>query len=141
VGNSRLGRVKIPSCLACDRPLIDKVRLDSAAGMGRGRGGRCFTIIDTIVHNCTPYTSYTLTYCIRLYNHTPIVHGVLSSSSMSQLPTANRGPLSQVGITIIDTFIQTNYTNDAYTYDTYLSQASFGYGAPAEAGKALGVSQ
>ena len=26
VGNSRLGRVKIPSCLACDRPLIDKVR-------------------------------------------------------------------------------------------------------------------
>ena len=26
VGNSRLGRVKIPSCIACDRPLIDKVR-------------------------------------------------------------------------------------------------------------------
>jgi len=29
VGNSRLGRVKIPSCIACDRPLLDKVRLDS----------------------------------------------------------------------------------------------------------------
>lgn len=25
VGNSRLGRIKIPSCVACDRPLIDKV--------------------------------------------------------------------------------------------------------------------
>jgi len=25
VGNSRLGRVKIPSCIACDRPLLDKV--------------------------------------------------------------------------------------------------------------------
>jgi hypothetical protein len=32
VGNSRLGRVKIPSCIACDRPLIDKVRLDTLAG-------------------------------------------------------------------------------------------------------------
>jgi hypothetical protein len=29
VGNSRLGRVKIPSCIACDRPLIEKVRLDT----------------------------------------------------------------------------------------------------------------
>lgn len=25
VGNSRLGRIKIPSCIACDRPLLDKV--------------------------------------------------------------------------------------------------------------------
>jgi hypothetical protein len=24
-----------------------------------------------------------------------------------------------IGITIIDTIIQTNYTNDAYIYDTY----------------------
>jgi hypothetical protein len=27
-GNSRLGRVKIPSCIACDRPLVEKIRLD-----------------------------------------------------------------------------------------------------------------
>lgn len=38
VGNSRLGRVKIPSCVACDRPLIDKVRLDSVASRGGTRG-------------------------------------------------------------------------------------------------------
>ena len=25
LGNSRLGRIKIPSCIACDRPLLDKV--------------------------------------------------------------------------------------------------------------------
>ena len=27
LGNSRLGRIKIPSCIACDRPLLDKVRV------------------------------------------------------------------------------------------------------------------
>ena len=26
VGNSRFGRMKIPTCIACDRPLVDKVR-------------------------------------------------------------------------------------------------------------------
>jgi hypothetical protein len=35
VGNSRLGRVKIPTCIACDRPLLQKVQLDSiTAGSG-----------------------------------------------------------------------------------------------------------
>jgi hypothetical protein len=29
VGNSRLGRLKIPTCIACDRPLIEKVRVNS----------------------------------------------------------------------------------------------------------------
>lgn len=28
VSNSRFGRVKVPSCIACDRPLVDKVRQD-----------------------------------------------------------------------------------------------------------------
>ncbi|KAJ1403565.1 hypothetical protein B484DRAFT_405064 [Ochromonadaceae sp. CCMP2298] len=77
VGNSRLGRVKIPSCLACDRPLIDKVRLDSAAGRGL-RGG-----------------------------------GPLTSSSMSALPPPGRALAAP-------------------------SQASYGYGAPADAGPAGG---
>ena len=27
-GHSRIGRVKIPSCIACDRPLVEKVRRD-----------------------------------------------------------------------------------------------------------------
>lgn len=27
-GNSRMGRVSLPSCIACDRPLIEKVRRD-----------------------------------------------------------------------------------------------------------------
>lgn len=27
-GNSRLGRVKIPTCIACDRPLLEKTKLD-----------------------------------------------------------------------------------------------------------------
>ena len=27
-GNTRIGRVKIPSCIACDRPLLEKVRHD-----------------------------------------------------------------------------------------------------------------
>eukprot|EP01034_Spumella_vulgaris_P027942 gene27942-34728_t len=36
VGNSRLGRVKIPSCIACDRPLIEKVRLDTVVGKEHG---------------------------------------------------------------------------------------------------------
>ncbi len=34
VGNSRLGRVKIPTCIACDRPLLQKVQLESVAGSG-----------------------------------------------------------------------------------------------------------
>jgi hypothetical protein len=29
VGNSRFGRIKIPTCIACDRPLLEKVRHDS----------------------------------------------------------------------------------------------------------------
>merc|ERR1712000_174232 len=28
-GQSRLGRIKIPTCIACDRPLLNKVRSDS----------------------------------------------------------------------------------------------------------------
>jgi hypothetical protein len=28
VGNSRFGRIKLPTCIACDRPLVDKVRQD-----------------------------------------------------------------------------------------------------------------
>jgi len=45
VGNSRLGRVKIPSCIACDRPLLERVRLDtftapqSAGGSQQQLGG------------------------------------------------------------------------------------------------------
>lgn len=40
VGNSRLGRIKIPTCIACDRPLIDKVSLETAASHGNAPGGR-----------------------------------------------------------------------------------------------------
>jgi len=40
VGNSRLGRIKIPTCIACDRPLIDKVSLETAAGHSSAAGGR-----------------------------------------------------------------------------------------------------
>ena len=29
VGNSRFGRIKIPTCIACDRPLLEKVRQES----------------------------------------------------------------------------------------------------------------
>jgi hypothetical protein len=31
IGNSRFGRVKIPSCIACDRPLLNKVRQENAS--------------------------------------------------------------------------------------------------------------
>ena len=27
-GHTRIGRIKIPTCIACDRPLVDKVRRD-----------------------------------------------------------------------------------------------------------------
>ena len=33
VGNSRLGRTKIPSCIACDRPMMDKVRAQPAGSI------------------------------------------------------------------------------------------------------------
>lgn len=33
VGNSRLGRTKIPSCIACDRPMLDKVRQGQSSTM------------------------------------------------------------------------------------------------------------
>jgi len=39
LGNSRLGRIKIPSCIACDRPLLDKVRLDTTSALGGVNGG------------------------------------------------------------------------------------------------------
>jgi hypothetical protein len=50
VGNSKLGKVKVPSCIACDRPLLERVREDSLArstektnisyfGGGNSRGG------------------------------------------------------------------------------------------------------
>lgn len=50
VGNSKLGKVKVPSCIACDRPLLERVREDSVEkttektnisyfGGGRGQSG------------------------------------------------------------------------------------------------------
>lgn len=46
VGNSRLGRVKIPTCIACDRPLLEKTKLDSVVqsppGGRSGIGGGPF---------------------------------------------------------------------------------------------------
>ena len=36
VSNSRFGRVKIPSCIACDRPLVDKVRQDKVKPVDNG---------------------------------------------------------------------------------------------------------
>jgi hypothetical protein len=32
-GNSRLGRVKVPTCIACDRPLLEKVSAQLSVGM------------------------------------------------------------------------------------------------------------
>lgn len=38
-GNSRLGRTKIPTCIACDRPLVEKTRLDRAVASPPGTRG------------------------------------------------------------------------------------------------------
>jgi len=40
VGNSRLGKIHIPSCIACDRPLVERVRLDSVASRDSIRESR-----------------------------------------------------------------------------------------------------
>lgn len=36
VGNSRFGRIKIPTCIACDRPLVEKVRQEQVLGADNG---------------------------------------------------------------------------------------------------------
>jgi len=36
VGNSRFGRMKIPTCIACDRPLVDKVRQERSVPADSG---------------------------------------------------------------------------------------------------------
>ena len=43
VGNSRLGRVKIPSCIACDRPLMEKTSLERAATANGPRDHRLYS--------------------------------------------------------------------------------------------------
>jgi hypothetical protein len=77
------------------------------------------TIIDTIIHTYTHlYTIYWLTTSIsndayifyNIYIHTPLRWLNIHLSSYVTC------------ITIIDTIILTNYTNDAYIFDIYTSQ-------------------
>jgi hypothetical protein len=49
-----------------------------------------------------------------------VCHFMLSNAARYGVDT------HQVSVTIVDTIILTNYTNDAYTYDTHLNAARFG---------------
>ena len=93
IGSSRLGRIKIPTCIACDRPLVEKARTDVIA-----KSNNDVLLRASLAPDDEDSTGPQSQGQIKRMNRPQSTRGAQGSGSMLKLPSPSTGrPTTAVG--------------------------------------------